>query len=106
MQSQQPQVISPKEAREQVRQRLDTLCGVTPEAESNEAGLDGDLLEGAAGVALYLFGSARLRRKVYWLVENQALPIFRIGTQLCARKSTLLRWIEDQERAGEHGNSK
>ena len=55
-----------------------------------------DLLAGAAEIAAFM----RLnRRQVYHLVETSRLPVFRLGTQLCARRSTLLRWIEEMERS-------
>jgi excisionase family DNA binding protein len=55
-----------------------------------------DLLAGAAEIAMFMRLS---RRQIYHLVETSRLPVFRLGTQLCARRSTLLRWIEDMERA-------
>jgi hypothetical protein len=58
-----------------------------------------DLLRGADKIAQYLFGSPSERRKVYHLAEAQRLPVFRMGGVLCARKSTLLEWISQQERA-------
>lgn len=57
-----------------------------------------DLLNGAGEIAGFLFGDRKYRRKVYYLVERSKLPIFRLRSQLCARKSTLIKWIEDQER--------
>jgi excisionase family DNA binding protein len=55
-----------------------------------------DLLAGAVEIAAFMRLS---RRQVYHLVETSRLPVFRLGTQLCARRSTLLRWIEDMERS-------
>lgn len=75
-------------------------------AEPDERLAD-DLLEGAAAIAEFLFpassslGRTANRRKVYHYAsktENR-LPAFRIGDRLCARKSTLRRWIERQEGA-------
>ena len=57
-----------------------------------------DLLEGAGAIAQFLFGDLRRRRSVYHLVETSRIPVFRLGTQLCARRSTLTRWIADQEK--------
>lgn len=57
-----------------------------------------DLLEGAEAIAAYLFGDKKKRRTVYNLVEKSALPTFRLGAILCARKSTLSKFIADQER--------
>jgi len=37
-------------------------------------------------------------RQVTWHDEQGNLPTFRIGRTVCARKSTLLQWIEDQEK--------
>jgi hypothetical protein len=56
-----------------------------------------DLLHGAAAIAEFLFGDRKYRRKVFYLAERSKLPIFRLRSQLCARKSTLLKFIEDQE---------
>ena len=62
-------------------------------------GLGDDLLRGAEAIAEFLFGDRRERRKVYYLTsEGRAqLPHFRLGTIICARKSTLVRWIEAAE---------
>jgi hypothetical protein len=57
-----------------------------------------DLLEGAEAIAKFLYGDERKRRKVYHVAESGKLPTFRLGAILCARKSKLLDWIEDQER--------
>ncbi|MCP3477626.1 hypothetical protein NLM33_46585 [Bradyrhizobium sp. CCGUVB1N3] len=56
-----------------------------------------DMLEGAAAIAEYLFGSRELRRKVYYLAETSKLPIFRLGGMLRARKSLLSGYIRVQE---------
>jgi hypothetical protein len=56
-----------------------------------------DLLCGADEIARFLFGPNESRRKVYYLVACTRLPVFRLGTRLCARRSVLLRWITAQE---------
>ena len=56
-----------------------------------------DLLRGADQIAEFIFGDARERRKVYHLSERSRLPVFRLGSVLCARKSTLMEWIAKQE---------
>ena len=60
-----------------------------------------DLLEGADQIAEFVFGDPKLRRRVYHLAssgkDNDKLPIFRLGSTICARKSTLLRWIATRE---------
>lgn len=63
----------------------------TPEA------LADDLLRGAEAIADFLFGSKAERRKVYHLAETSRLPVFRLGSLLCARRSVLLDWIAKQE---------
>jgi len=62
-----------------------------------------DILRGAAAIAEFLFGDAKMRRSVYHLVETSRLPVFRVGSVLCARKSTLLDWIRQQEERGWRG---
>lgn len=57
-----------------------------------------DLLEGAEAIAAFLFGDRKKRRAIYNLVEKNALPVFRLGATLCARKSTLTAFISDSER--------
>ena len=62
------------------------------------ANLADDILRGADQIAEFLFGDRGERRKVYHLTEKFRLPVFRLGSVLCARKSTLTTWIEEQER--------
>lgn len=62
-----------------------------------------DILKGAEAIAEFLFHGAsehqrgRNRRKVYHLAESSRLPVFRLGSMLCARKSKLLDFIAAQE---------
>lgn len=58
-----------------------------------------DLLRGADEIAKFIFGEKRKgnRRKVYYLAECTKLPVFRLGSVLCARRSVLLSWIAKQE---------
>jgi hypothetical protein len=65
-------------------------------SQSAPAGLAGDVIEGADAIAEFLFGSKKYRR-VYYLAESSRLPIFRLGSVLCARKSVLLEFISTQE---------
>jgi hypothetical protein len=65
--------------------------------QSAPAGLAGDVIEGADAIAEFLFGSKKYRRRVYYLAESSRLPIFRLGSVLCARKSVLLEFISTQE---------
>jgi predicted kinase len=64
-----------------------------------------DLLEGAEGITNYLYGDPDKRRKIHHLAETSRFPIFRLGSVLCARKSTINEWIEEQERRGRPGNN-
>ncbi|MGE3743602.1 MAG: hypothetical protein AB7I59_29355 [Geminicoccaceae bacterium] len=76
-----------------------------PSAPTERVGKDApptiadDLLRGADEIAEFVFGSKQHRRKVYYLTGDARtrMPHFRIGSVLCARKSTLLTWIERQE---------
>ncbi len=51
---------------------------------SHNVKLANDLLRGADQIADYLFGDPGLRRKVYYLAETSRLPVFRLGSRLCA----------------------
>jgi hypothetical protein len=62
--------------------------------------LASDLLQGGAEISTFIFGDPSQRRRIYWLAEQQSLPVFRLGQLLCARKSTVKAWIESQERVG------
>ena len=57
-----------------------------------------DILRGADEIAEFIFGDRGSRLKVYYLSDCTRLPIFRLGSVLCARKSVLLGWISGQER--------
>ncbi|MDB5616099.1 DNA-binding protein [Tardiphaga sp.] len=59
--------------------------------------LASDLLEGADAIATFIYGDKKHRRKVYHLASTNSLPTFNLGAIICARKSTLLDWIEAQE---------
>ena len=56
-----------------------------------------DILRGADEIAEFIFGARGSRRKVYYLAECTKLPVFRLGSVLCARRSVLLNWISGQE---------
>jgi hypothetical protein len=62
-----------------------------------------DLPRGAEAIAQFLFGDPGQRRKVYHLAATSNLPVFKLGSTLCARKSVLLQWVKAQEerRAGD-----
>jgi hypothetical protein len=54
-----------------------------------------DLLTGADKIAAFIGVKPR---RIYHLAETKRLPVFRLGATLCARRSTLVKWIEDMER--------
>jgi hypothetical protein len=56
-----------------------------------------DLLRGAEKIAGYLLGDPQLRRQVYHLATTSNLPVFKLGSMICARKSVLRKWVEEQE---------
>jgi hypothetical protein len=56
-----------------------------------------DLLRGMPAIARHLGIKERQARH---LQETGALPCFKLGKTVCARRSTLIRWLEDREAAG------
>lgn len=71
--------------------------------ERNGESIADDLLEGAGAIAKFLYGkdSSSLRRKVYYFAseaKGSRLPVFHLSNTICARRSTLLDWIANQER--------
>lgn len=56
-----------------------------------------DILRGADELAEFLFGNRNQRRKVYHLTATSTLPVFKLGSMICARKSVLVKWITEQE---------
>jgi len=69
-----------------------TVANTTPHPE-----LADDILRGADEIANFIFGTRGSRRKVYYLAECTKLPVFRLGSLLCARRSVLLNWVAAQE---------
>ncbi len=69
--------------------------------QSDESDFAKDLAVGASAIARYVFGSddTKHRRKVYHLSAKRQLPTFRMGNEICMRKSTLLRKVEGHESA-------
>jgi len=55
-----------------------------------------ELLTGADEIAAFIGVKPR---RIYHLAETKRLPVFRLGATLCARKSTLVKWIESLERS-------
>lgn len=57
-----------------------------------------DLLFGADAIASFL---GMTRRQIYHSASMEHLPIFRIGSSLCCRKSTVVQWIIEREQSTE-----
>jgi hypothetical protein len=65
-----------------------------------------DLLRGADEIANYLFGDRKLRRRVYHLGASTNVPLFKLGAMICARKSVLIGWVNEQESRRRDDNRK
>jgi hypothetical protein len=64
-----------------------------------ESRLADDLMVGAKAIATWL---GVPERKVFYWAETKRIPIFRVGSQLAGRKSTIARHLEKLEaEAGE-----
>ncbi|MGA1803652.1 helix-turn-helix transcriptional regulator [Rhizobium sp. HT1-10] len=63
---------------------------------SNDNETAGDLLIGAGAIARHL---GLTSRQVYRLVYDGILPHFKLGGSVSARRSTLTRWLDEQEHA-------
>lgn len=61
----------------------------------NDNNLAADILRGADAIAAFM---GFPRRAIYHLVAKGAMPHFKLGDIICARKSTLTNWISEQER--------
>lgn len=53
-----------------------------------------DLLQGADDIAKFMGLS---RRQAYHLAAAGRIPVFKMGAIVCARRSTILSWIAEQE---------
>ena len=72
----------------------------------NDTGLPlhNDLMIGADAISEFMFGDATEgnKRRVYHAADKLGLPCFKMGGSLCARRSTILRWIADKESTQEN----
>ena len=73
---------------------------------TRRAELADDLLHGADEIARFIYGDtedektpASKGRRVYHANDKHGLPTFKLGGTMTARRSTILKWIEAQERA-------
>lgn len=64
---------------------------------SNEDRLADDLLDGAEEIAIFLWGDAKYKRRVYHLCDKGELPVFRLGSGINARRSVLRKFVEQKE---------
>ncbi len=53
-----------------------------------------DVLRGAGAIAAFM---STTPKRVYALKAQQAFPFFMEGATICARKTTLMAWVEMQE---------
>lgn len=56
-----------------------------------------DVLRGAAAIAEFLYGDRGERRRVFYLCQRTNFPHFREGATICARRSSILGWVAEQE---------
>ena len=61
-----------------------------------------DLLYGLAAIAEYAGLKETQARHLY---ESHDLPVFKIGRQVCARRSVLDRWLQERQAAGRGGTA-
>jgi hypothetical protein len=69
---------------------------------ANNGALPDDIIVGAEGISVALYGpeeGARETniRRIYHAVAKGDLPTFKLGGRVHARRSTILAWIEKQE---------
>ena len=53
-----------------------------------------DLLMGADAIGDFL---GVPKQRIYYLANTVEIPFFRMGSTVCARRSRLVEWVEDQE---------
>lgn len=57
--------------------------------------IEGDLLMGADAIGRFL---GVTRRQTYRLVYDGIIPSFKLGGTVAARKSSLAKWLDEQEK--------
>lgn len=65
-------------------------------APANDNEIVGDLLLGADAIAAFL---GVTRRQTYRLTYENIIPTFKAGGSVAARRSSLRRWMDEQEAA-------
>lgn len=76
----------------------------TPQAGATGGALPAladDMLHGAKAIARFMYGDdgPKNQRRIYHAADKLGLPTFPMGATICARKSSILKWIERQEAA-------
>ena len=56
-----------------------------------------DTLEGMEAIAAFIFGKGATAKRAQTAIKA-GLPCWRIGNRIFARKSSIEKWIEEQER--------
>lgn len=64
--------------------------------QNQTASKEGDILVGAAAIAMFLYEDPKQRRKVYYRVERGEIPHFYLGGTICSTRSALMRMITRQ----------
>jgi hypothetical protein len=78
---------------------------VTRSSGANATGLPDDpVIVGAENIAIVIYGEAEGQRegnirRIYHAISKKELPTFKLGGRVHARRSTIMAWIESQERA-------
>lgn len=78
---------------------------VTRPAGANDAALSDDpVIVGAESITKVIYGEIEGQRegnirRIYHAISKKELPTFKLGGRVHARRSTILRWIEQQESA-------
>ena len=78
---------------------------MTRSSSANDIGLPDDpVIVGAENIAKVIYGEVEGQRegnirRIYHAINKKELPTFSLGGRVHARRSTILRWIEAQERA-------
>jgi hypothetical protein len=75
---------------------------LTRSLSANDGALPDDIIVGAEGISIALYGpkeGARETniRRIYHAVAKGDLPTFKLGGRVHARRSTIMAWIEKQE---------
>lgn len=67
--------------------------------QSQTQGQTWDIIHGADAIAEVMFGDSSRNniRRVYYLARTKAIPAFKLGSSICARRDTLIQAIGAQK---------